>query len=369
MPTTTPWRGAEAMRGAAVTLLALLAAGPAMAQGDGGAGEDAAAAAPAVQSVVIETRPDLDLVGAEGPAAGTYPLPVAPFGTGGPSTEVVTGTVTKSAYASRTDGPGVAEVISGYRDSLAGQGLDLVLDCAGLACGGFDFRFGVDLLPPRLMRIDVADFAQLTMRSPGGAVDVSVLASRVRGRTHLQVVTVTRDGAEVVSATAELPPADAPAVQPPATVTETPTETPAETPGETPTDGTAGSPVPAPGESELLALLRRDGHVPVAGLDFGTGGAELTAASAPALDALAAMLHDNADLQIAIVGHSDNVGGLDSNIELSRRRADAVRRALIERGVARSRLEARGVGYLAPVTTNETEAGRALNRRVELVLR
>jgi len=56
-------------------------------------------------------------------------------------------------------------------------------------------------------------------------------------------------------------------------------------------------------------------------------------------------------------------------VELSRRRAESVRQALIERGVPAERLEARGVGFLAPVASNATEAGRALNRRVELVLR
>jgi OOP family OmpA-OmpF porin len=70
-----------------------------------------------------------------------------------------------------------------------------------------------------------------------------------------------------------------------------------------------------------------------------------------------------------IVGHSDNQGSLEANIALSKRRAEAVRTALITRGVAAERLEAHGVGYLAPVSTNLTEAGRTLNRRVELVLR
>jgi len=72
---------------------------------------------------------------------------------------------------------------------------------------------------------------------------------------------------------------------------------------------------------------------------------------------------------VVIVGHSDNQGTLDANLALSQRRAEAVRDALVSRGVAAERLDARGVGFLAPVASNATEEGRARNRRVELVLR
>jgi outer membrane protein OmpA-like peptidoglycan-associated protein len=69
-----------------------------------------------------------------------------------------------------------------------------------------------------------------------------------------------------------------------------------------------------------------------------------------------------------VVGHTDNIGALDYNIDLSRRRAEAVVVALTsQHGVARDRLRPSGVGPLAPAATNATEGGRALNRRVELV--
>jgi OOP family OmpA-OmpF porin len=122
-------------------------------------------------------------------------------------------------------------------------------------------------------------------------------------------------------------------------------------------------------EKSLLDRLTDTGHVPVQGLIFETGGAALSEGSAPALEILARFLSRNPELAVVIVGHSDNQGPLDANIDLSKRRAEAVRAALIKRGVAAGSLEAHGVGYLAPVSTNATDAGRALNRRVELVLR
>lgn len=72
---------------------------------------------------------------------------------------------------------------------------------------------------------------------------------------------------------------------------------------------------------------------------------------------------------VYVVGHTDGVGGLDDNMELSRRRAEAVVEALVGHGIEAARLTALGVGPAAPVASNATEEGRARNRRVELVVR
>jgi outer membrane protein OmpA-like peptidoglycan-associated protein len=69
-----------------------------------------------------------------------------------------------------------------------------------------------------------------------------------------------------------------------------------------------------------------------------------------------------------VVGHTDNVGGLEANMKLSQSRADAVTQALVrDHGISASRLKAYGDGPYAPVSSNDTEEGRAKNRRVELV--
>ena len=81
------------------------------------------------------------------------------------------------------------------------------------------------------------------------------------------------------------------------------------------------------------------------------------------------MLKQRPELKLHVVGHTDNVGGVDANMGLSKRRAESVVAALASNyGVNRARLTGNGVASLAPVKTNTTEEGRAKNRRVELVL-
>jgi OmpA-OmpF porin, OOP family len=110
------------------------------------------------------------------------------------------------------------------------------------------------------------------------------------------------------------------------------------------------------------------GHVALYGIYFDTNKAEIKPESEPALQEVAKLLQQDTTLKLYVVGHTDNVGGYDYNIDLSRRRADAVVKALTSKhGVAATRLKPAGAGLLAPVAPNGTEEGRAKNRRVELV--
>ena len=116
--------------------------------------------------------------------------------------------------------------------------------------------------------------------------------------------------------------------------------------------------------------LDRLGHVAIPGVYFETGKATLTAESAAALEAMATILSVRPDAKVWIVGHTDWTGGFDLNMGLSADRARAVVRALSDsHGIAAGRLEGHGVGPLAPAASNGGEAGREVNRRVELVLR
>ena len=110
------------------------------------------------------------------------------------------------------------------------------------------------------------------------------------------------------------------------------------------------------------------GKVAIYGLYFDHDKASLKPESKPALDEIAKLLKARSALNVYVVGHTDNTGSLGYNIDLSERRARSVVEALVnDYGIARSRLEAKGVGPLVPVFTNKKDAGKAKNRRVELV--
>jgi outer membrane protein OmpA-like peptidoglycan-associated protein len=124
-------------------------------------------------------------------------------------------------------------------------------------------------------------------------------------------------------------------------------------------------------DAETMALeIAETGSVSIYGIYFDTDRADVKPESDSTLEEISKLLGASAGLQLYVVGHTDNTGQLDYNMDLSRRRADAVVEALVGRfGVDASRLTPRGVGPLAPVSTNESDAGRGLNRRVELVSR
>jgi OmpA-OmpF porin, OOP family len=114
--------------------------------------------------------------------------------------------------------------------------------------------------------------------------------------------------------------------------------------------------------------INSTGHVAVYGIYFDTGKADLNPTSADAISQIAILLKNDPALKLYIVGHTDNEGSLDFNMKLSKDRADAVINSLVTvHGISVERLKAFGVASLAPVATNDTEEGRAKNRRVELV--
>ena len=114
--------------------------------------------------------------------------------------------------------------------------------------------------------------------------------------------------------------------------------------------------------------IMAEGHVPVYGIHFDTGKSDIKPESAATLTEIASLLQKNPTLKVHIVGHTDNVGDLAANLALSKSRANAVVTALTTtHKISAARLRADGVGPLAPVASNETDAGKAKNRRVELV--
>lgn len=114
--------------------------------------------------------------------------------------------------------------------------------------------------------------------------------------------------------------------------------------------------------------LEKTGRIAIYTIYFDTGKAELKSESEASLKEIAKLIQQNRNLKLYVVGHTDNVGELPYNVDLSQRRAQGVVQALVSRqGIDAKRLHSAGVGPLAPVSPNKTDEGRAKNRRVELV--
>jgi len=119
---------------------------------------------------------------------------------------------------------------------------------------------------------------------------------------------------------------------------------------------------------EMSRAIASAGRVALYGIFFDTDKAEVLPKSKGALDEIAKLMTKERGLKLRVVGHTDSVGGMEQNLTLSKKRADAVVTALTkEHGIEARRLSAHGVASLAPAATNATEDGRAKNRRVELV--
>lgn len=122
--------------------------------------------------------------------------------------------------------------------------------------------------------------------------------------------------------------------------------------------------VDAPGMEDAL---EKYGKIPLYGIQFLSGRADIAPESVLVLREIAAMMADNPDWRIRVEGHTDSTGAKAANLTLSTKRATAVVDWLVLRGVKRSRLEAVGRGDADPVADNGTEAGRTRNRRIQLV--
>lgn len=124
-------------------------------------------------------------------------------------------------------------------------------------------------------------------------------------------------------------------------------------------------PLPA---NALSHSLTTQGHVALQQLHFAFDSTEILPESAATLNEIAILLQQQPDLRLLVVGHTDSQGSFDYNLHLSSGRAEAVKTYLETRhGIQASRLQAAGAGMMAPMASNRDDAGRQLNRRVELV--
>ncbi|WP_390912003.1 OmpA family protein [Pseudosulfitobacter sp. SM2401] len=270
----------------------------------------------------------------------SYAAPIGPFENGTLETRLIEGAVRRSAWKIASPGLTTLQVLAPLRDQLQEAGYQVVLDCDHRTCGGFDFRFGTEVMPAPSMFVNIRAYRFVlgikgTDANPDQVVGLLVSASDTA--SHVQII----QAGQLDGDTGQIK-----------TGASVPT-------GVTP-DGTS-----APFETVLLST----GSVVLDGLDFATGTSDLGAGPFPVLKSIADFLKTRDDVRVALVGHTDSVGSLDNNIALSKRRAASVRARLIETyGVAPARLDAEGMGYLSPLTSNLDKAGREANRRVEAII-
>ncbi|MCA0939677.1 OmpA family protein [Yangia mangrovi] len=266
---------------------------------------------------------------------GSYAVPVAPWTEmEGLLTDTVEGRIQRQAWRIEATGLTVLQIMAPLRAQLEEAGWEILLDCAARACGGFDFRFATEVMRGPAMYVDLSSYRYLSARSPEGAY-LTLLVSRSPAAGFVQVIRAS------VAAPAGIPSPEA-------------------------AGGT--EPVIASSAPDLIQTLEAQGHAVLGDLTFASGADELEPGDIASLDALADYLAADPARRVLFVGHTDATGSVAANVEISRRRARAARSYLLERGVPESQMEADGAGYLSPIASNLTDAGREENRRVEVVL-
>ncbi|UWQ90714.1 OmpA family protein [Rhodobacteraceae bacterium M382] len=276
----------------------------------------------------------------------SYALPIDVFASGQVPSRTLEGRVERRSW--RVDGAAstTLQLLDPLRRQLQADGYRIVLDCADRACGGFDFRFGIEVIPAPDMIVDIGDY-RFVSAARGDEETVTILVSRAGSSNYVQII--------------EVGPRHRDSVAKPAVGTQTAAQS----------GPSAGDTTPQPEAQigDLVARLLADGHVVLDDLDFGTGATQLADGNPTSLSLLAAFLKENEQYRLYLVGHTDNVGSLQDNIVLSRKRAAAVKDRLVRQyAIDDGRLEAEGVGYLAPVASNLIPDGQKTNRRVEAVL-
>ncbi len=271
-------------------------------------------------------------------ALGSYAIATGAFAADQFPSLLVEGEVLRQAW--RFDAPDLStlQMLVPLREQLVADGFSILFDCNTDQCGGFDFRFGIDVIDAADMYVDLGDFRYLAARADraDGPEFVSLLVSR---SSLLGFVQITRIG----------PPTEAPAIvtvaQPPVRAT-----------------GSALS-------GDFAAEIEGNGRVILSDLTFETGSAQLGPGPFASLQTLADYLLANPTRRVALVGHTDSQGALDTNIALSKRRAGSVLERLVtDYAIPRSQLAAEGMGFLSPMASNLTPEGRDLNRRVEVII-
>ncbi len=276
----------------------------------------------------------------------SFRLPVGPFANGAMATTLAEGPLEQSAFRITTTDLTTLQLMLPLRDQIAKAGFSVIFECETQACGGFDFRYGTDVLPEPDMHIDLGDFRYLAAErvGPRGKDYISLMVSRSPQDGFVQL---TRVGSFAQPA----PMLTASTKSPLRVATQQTLSLPVKT-----------APV-------LGAALEQGGAVVLEDLVFVSGSGALAAGEYTSLQDLATWLRANPGKTIALVGHTDASGGLAGNLALSKKRAESVRQTLLKTyDIPGAQVVADGVGFLAPRDSNQTDSGRQKNRRVEVMI-
>ena len=298
-----------------------------------------AAAVPAVEAAGL-TLEDFELPWVavtayeSGASSDIRGIPVGPRGADGIPIARFDGTG-EIAVLRIEGGPPTHEIADAVSSFLAQKGYSEIFRCHASACGGFDFQAEAGVASTPEMRIDLGDFEYIAAARRLGfrSEFVAAIASRGNRSGYLQFI---------CGAGAPLSPESFPQL---------------------------ANPKPSRSFGALSQALETMGFAVMESLVFHPGSTALEEVEFAELEALAEFLGSRPDARAVLVGHTDATGSLAANVELSQRRARSVRDRLVDSyNVDPAQLSVRGIGYLAPRETNETEAGRNRNRRVEVVL-
>lgn len=291
-------------------------------------------------------------VEAESQVPASLDLPTGVFANGTLPVERVTGSLDRRAWQLDAPRMSLTELAEPLRAQLLAQGFQLVFDCDSRACGGFDFRFAIQVMPEPGMHVDLGDFRFIAARK--GDEVVNLLVSRSQGYGFVQLTRVADQALPDAVVEAVVP---GPEAAPPTAEAATPA---------IPTPVLPVTPAPAPGD--VAAVLGAGMPVVLQDLVFASGSSALEAGSYGSLQAVAEWLAQDAKNGVILVGHTDDSGGLEGNVVLSKKRAQAVRQVLVkDLGAQAGQVTSDGVGPLSPRVSNLTEDGRKANRRVEAV--
>ena len=199
------------------------------------------------------------------------------------------------------------------------------LYCNTNMCGGFNFRKKLTVSNPPFMLVNVANYSVITAVKNSSAI--SLVASKLGNTIYLQILSIGTTNNDLILQDQE------------------------------------------PVKDNYSFKLKEDGAIVLDDLIYRSGSADLGPGPFESLSALANFLKVTPSSSIILVGHSDAIGELRKNIELSKNRAQAVVDRLIkDYAIDQSRISAEGIGFLSPKTNNSTEKSRKKNRRVEAIL-